>query len=117
MDDTTLRHEQIECRIAELESVVDIMNKISRGEKLTDGLNIPDLDWDKFKTIDSTRPVMAGHSLGGSAAVSMEIYVHFRLGANQVSAQLAASSKGSIDFRAVVAFDPAVQSMSSPISL
>ncbi|EKM50667.1 uncharacterized protein PHACADRAFT_264049 [Phanerochaete carnosa HHB-10118-sp] len=90
MDDTTLRHEQIMCRIAELESVVDVMSGISSGARPTDGYKVPALDWSRFKAVDATNPVMAGHSLGGSAA-------------------LAASSKGSIDFCAVVAFDPAVQ--------
>lgn len=91
-DDTILRHEQIKCRIAELENVVDVMQRVSRGEKLNDtnGYKVPNLDWTRFQAVDAAKPVMAGHSLGGSAA-------------------LAASSKGSIDFRAVVVFDPAVQ--------
>ena len=71
-DDTTLRHEQIKCRIAEIEAVVDVMRKIAQGERLPDGLKIPDMDWERFKCVDATRPVMAGHSLGGSAAVSRE---------------------------------------------
>ncbi|GJE98066.1 hypothetical protein PsYK624_142880 [Phanerochaete sordida] len=90
-DDTTLRHEQIKCRVAELEYVVEVMKKLSAtGERPTEGCKIPDLNYEMFKAVDTTSPVMAGHSLGGSAA-------------------LAASSAGSIDFRAVVAFDPAVQ--------
>ena len=69
-DDTTLRHEQIKCRIAEIEAVVDVMRKLSQGERLPDGCKIPNLDWERFRSVDATRPVMAGHSLGGSAAVS-----------------------------------------------
>ena len=70
MDDTTLRHEQIKCRTAEVEAVVAIMRKLAEGERLNDELKLPNLDWARFRNIDASRPVMAGHSLGGSAAVS-----------------------------------------------
>lgn len=72
-DDTTLRREQIKCRIAEIEAVVDVMRKLSRGEKLVDGMTIPNLDWERFRCVDVSTPVMAGHSLGGSAAVSVSL--------------------------------------------
>lgn len=71
MDDTKLRHEQIKLRVAELEAVVDAMRKLSQGEKLIRySLNAPDFDWERWKSVDATRPIIAGHSLGGSAAVS-----------------------------------------------
>ncbi len=69
-DDTKLRHEQIKLRVAEVEAVVDIMQKLSRGEKpLRSSINSPDFDWDRWRMVDCSRPIMAGHSLGGSAAV------------------------------------------------
>ncbi|PSR73510.1 hypothetical protein PHLCEN_2v10651 [Hermanssonia centrifuga] len=90
-DDTILRHEQIKLRVAEVEATVDLMRRLSRGEPVTrDSIDSPDFDWERWKYMDASRPVMAGHSLGGSAA-------------------LAASSTSDIDFRSVVVFDPAVQ--------
>lgn len=70
-DDTKLRHEQIKLRIAEIEAVVDIMNKLNNGETvIRSSMNAPDFDWERWKLVDTTHPIMAGHSLGGSAAVS-----------------------------------------------
>ncbi|EIN06804.1 hypothetical protein PUNSTDRAFT_54174 [Punctularia strigosozonata HHB-11173 SS5] len=90
-DDTTLRHEQIKFRVAEFEAVVDTMNKLARGEKLNwYSITAPDFDWSRFKMVDPSRPVGAGHSLGGSAV-------------------LAASSANKIPFSCIIAFDPAVQ--------
>ena len=71
-DDTTLRHEQIKLRVAEIETVVEMMRKLSQGEPLADcTLDAPSFDWERWKYVDATQPVMAGHSLGGSAAVSI----------------------------------------------
>jgi platelet-activating factor acetylhydrolase len=105
-DDTTLRHEQIKCRIAEIEAVVDVIRKLSEGKPPSEGLQMPKMDWEKFTSVDATKPVMAGHSLGGSAAVCLMALIRVQ---RLTFIQLAASSKNSIDFRAVVVFDPAVQ--------
>jgi platelet-activating factor acetylhydrolase len=85
-NDTTLRHEQIKMRLAEIKEVVLAVERITSGEKIvrtrvqaTDKVKLPDedsFDWDRWKgSIDSKRVVMSGHSLGGSAAVSLLIYV------------------------------------------
>lgn len=70
-DDTTLRHEQIKLRIAEIEAVVDVMDRLSQGEELVrhSMSNAPDFDWERWRHVDASSPVMVGHSLGGSAAV------------------------------------------------
>jgi platelet-activating factor acetylhydrolase len=69
-DDTILRHSQIEFRCAEIEGVVDIMRRISQGEDVDRLIAAPKFDWSHgWTSIDVDRPIMAGHSLGGSAAV------------------------------------------------
>ena len=85
-DDTILRHEQIKLRVAEIEAVIDTMNKLSQGGPLADcQIDAPNFEWERWKFVDTTRPVMAGHSLGGSAAVSgpalfmLEYHLHFGL--------------------------------------
>ena len=70
-DDTKLRHEQIKLRVAEVECVVDIIHKLSAGDPAVRScLEGPSLDWDRWRCVDARSPVMTGHSLGGSAAVS-----------------------------------------------
>ncbi|KAF7976303.1 hypothetical protein HWV62_7003 [Athelia sp. TMB] len=84
-DDTTLRHEQLRMRVAEAHAVLSAL----RGER-EGGVDQP--GWDGLHThVDARRPVVAGHSLGGSAA------------------QLLAAADPRFDVRAVVAFDPAAQ--------
>jgi platelet-activating factor acetylhydrolase len=67
-DDTTLRHVQIQVRLAEFEGVLDVMNRIARGATPH---RIVDLgDWSRWaRYVDVQQPVMAGHSFGGTAAV------------------------------------------------
>ncbi|KAI0686666.1 platelet-activating factor acetylhydrolase [Cytidiella melzeri] len=90
-DDTTLRHAQIQLRKAELETLIDAIQKLSQGESVTRYSSSADgFDWSRMKNVDASKPIIAGHSLGGSAA-------------------LASSSAGNIDYRAVIVFDPAVQ--------
>ncbi|CDO71911.1 hypothetical protein BN946_scf184940.g58 [Trametes cinnabarina] len=90
-DDSVLRREQIKCRVAEIEAVIETMQQISKGEAPNELLKKPDASvWSAWRLVDASRPVLAGHSLGGSAA-------------------LAVSAKDSYDYRAVVAFDPALQ--------
>jgi hypothetical protein len=58
-------------RIAEIDEVVKAMTRLSRGEDFTrTSIHSPDFDWSRWRSIDTGKPVMAGHSLGGSAAVS-----------------------------------------------
>lgn len=68
-DDTILRHEQIKLRLAECEEIVAALQKISRGEPVAQTALTP-VNFEFGKWIDARRPIMAGHSLGGSAAVS-----------------------------------------------
>lgn len=96
-DDTTLRHDQLDMRVAEVEEVVRTMTKISKGEEIVEtSLRSPQFDWKRWgpdwNALNVKRPIMTGHSLGGSAAL------------------LAASRKDRFDFRSVVAYDPAIQS-------
>ncbi|EJD42003.1 alpha/beta-hydrolase [Auricularia subglabra TFB-10046 SS5] len=84
-DDTTLRHEQIKMRAAEVFEVIRGLDRASKGEPPAKNLN--DKRW---RWLDATRPHMTGHSLGGACA-------------------LAAAAINDLPFRSVVAFDPAVQ--------
>jgi hypothetical protein len=70
-DDTTLRHEQIKLRLAEIEEVIGAMTRLSQGDDVRrTSIDSPDFDWNRWADcIDTAKPVMAGHSLGGSAAV------------------------------------------------
>lgn len=89
-DDTRLRHEQIKLRCAEVREALDILARLSKGEDvLRTSLHAPDFDWKRWEYVDCEKPVMVGHSLGGSVG-------------------LAASSQG-MPFRAVIVFDPATQ--------
>lgn len=71
-DDTFLRHEQIKMRVAEIEEVISAMTRLSLGENIErTSIHSPDFEWDRWRSLDTSRPVMAGHSLGGSAGVSI----------------------------------------------
>ena len=75
-DDTILRHEQIKLRLAECEEIVSALQKISRGEPVPQTALTP-VNFEFGKWINADKPIMAGHSLGGSAAVSA-IFVSYR---------------------------------------
>lgn len=76
-DDTTLRHVQLDLRLAEFSAALEIFKKINKGE----GGNLeassilsPNWDWKVWKdAIDIENIVIMGHSFGGSAAVSIFI--------------------------------------------
>lgn len=69
-DDTTLRHEQIALRCAEITEVVNVMRRLSRGEHVHRySFSSANFDWSRLAHVDPSHPVMAGHSLGGSAGV------------------------------------------------
>ncbi|KAJ7461303.1 platelet-activating factor acetylhydrolase [Mycena galericulata] len=101
-DDTTLRHDQLKVRLAELRAVQTALLSLS-----TDRTNFtpiiaarpslkgpkPSFDWTRWaKCLDAVRPIMCGHSLGGSAALLA-----------------AAASDTRFDFSRVIVMDPAVQ--------
>ncbi|KAJ7660512.1 platelet-activating factor acetylhydrolase [Mycena rosella] len=100
-DDTTLRHIQLQVRLAELRAVHSGLVSLSTGA--ADFAPIaaarpalkapaPSFDWTRWAhCLDAVRPVMCGHSLGGSAAL------------------LAAASSSDFDFSRIVVMDPAVQ--------
>lgn len=70
-DDTILRHAQIELRKAELEAVVQAIQRLASGETVPRySMCSQAFDWTRFQKVDATRPIIIGHSLGGSAAVS-----------------------------------------------
>ena len=69
-DDSILRREQIKCRVAEIEAVIEAMQKLSQGESIpchSEGSR--DFELGRWRYLDATKPVLAGHSLGGGAAV------------------------------------------------
>jgi len=69
--DNTLRHVQLEVRRAELEHVIVVLNRISQGEKvLQTCFSKGAWSWTNWTSIDPSSPIIAGHSFGGSLAVS-----------------------------------------------
>lgn len=95
-DDTTLRHDQLEMRAQEIKEIIRAFEGISAGEPIFEtSLRSPHFDWSrwgpKWDAIAVKRPIMTGHSLGGSVAL------------------LAASMHDDFDFKSVIAFDPAIQ--------
>jgi platelet-activating factor acetylhydrolase len=95
-DDTTLRHDQLEMRAQEIKEIIRAFEGISAGEPIVEtSLRSPHFDWSrwgpKWDAIAVKRPIMTGHSLGGSVAL------------------LAASMHDDFDFKSVIAFDPAIQ--------
>lgn len=69
LDDTTLRHEQIKMRVSEIDEVIKAMTRLSQSGTISTTSIDPEFDWNRWRCIDTRKPVMAGHSLGGSAAV------------------------------------------------
>ena len=57
-------------RVAEIEEVIKTMTRFSRGENVArTSIHSPDFDWARWRCIDPHTPILAGHSLGGAAAV------------------------------------------------
>lgn len=76
--------------------MIDVMKKISEGSDIhSTFLLAPKFDWALWKNIDTARPILSGHSLGGSAA-------------------LAVSADDLHPYRAVIVMDPAVQRKKIP---
>lgn len=95
-NDTRLRKDQLEMRCAEFEEVIDIMKRINAGDPVIQtSIKSPNFDWErwgpKWNAINTNKPVMVGHSLGGSAGL------------------LAASYSDKFQFRSLVVMDPACQ--------
>ncbi|KAF8146077.1 platelet-activating factor acetylhydrolase [Mycena galopus ATCC 62051] len=100
-DDTTLRHDQLKVRLAELRAVHTALVSLSTGA--ADFAPIaaarpalkapaPSFNWTRWAhCLDAARPIMCGHSFGGSAAL------------------LAAASSPDFNFSRIVVMDPAVQ--------
>ncbi|EIW74323.1 hypothetical protein CONPUDRAFT_140472 [Coniophora puteana RWD-64-598 SS2] len=106
MNDTTLRHVQLEVRKAEVHHVLEAFRKISRGVRVRENTagarqegkrragagagTGADYDWSRWTAIDVEKPIVAGHSFGGTLAI-------------------AAGDDNRFNWTHVVAFDPAVQ--------
>ena len=94
-DDNVLRHEQLKVRLFEMYHVVEVLKTIAVNGS-TDRCRLirgPDakFDWPKWQCLSLEKPVVIGHSFGGSAA-------------------LAASARPErFSFRSAVAFDPAIE--------
>ncbi|KIJ63183.1 hypothetical protein HYDPIDRAFT_168739 [Hydnomerulius pinastri MD-312] len=90
-DDATLRHVQLEVRLAELEGIIEALRRLARGEPLVlTGQTGLSRDWSGWDRMDVTNPIIGGHSFGGSLA-------------------MAAAADGRFKFSHVVVFDPATQ--------
>jgi platelet-activating factor acetylhydrolase len=102
-NDTRLRKDQLEMRCAEVAEVIQIMKKISLGEPVVQtSIRSPHFDWDRWgpawNAINPNKPIMVGHSLGGSAGL------------------LAASYQDAFTFRSLVVMDPACQREQKPLT-
>jgi hypothetical protein len=70
-DDTILRHSQLQFRVKEIYHVINSMVRLSQGKDITrTSSKVPDFDWALWRgAVDANKPIVIGHSLGGSAAV------------------------------------------------
>ncbi|CAL1710013.1 unnamed protein product [Somion occarium] len=92
-DDTTLRHVQLQVRLAEVEAVLNALKGITSGQpvsqtQLTEAQTT--FDWARWTDVNVRYPIMTGHSFGGSLGI-------------------AAASDRRFRFSRVMVFDPAVQ--------
>ena len=75
-NDTTLRHVQLQVRLAEVERVLQTLQKIASGEKITQTKTTEaqtQFDWMRWaRSVDVEKPIMAGHSFGGSLGVRID---------------------------------------------
>lgn len=95
-NDTRLRKDQLEMRCGEIKEVISIMKRINQGDPvIQNAIKSPHFDWErwgpKWNAINTNKPVMVGHSLGGSVGL------------------LAASLTDTFEFRSLVVMDPACQ--------
>ena len=75
-NDTTLRHVQLDVRLAEVEGVLKTIKMITKGEPLAQTTLTQaqtTFDWTRWKCVNTHHPVMAGHSFGGTLGV--RVYV------------------------------------------
>ncbi|KAK7683715.1 hypothetical protein QCA50_013091 [Cerrena zonata] len=92
-DDTTLRHVQLDLRLAEVEAVLNALKGITSGHpvsqtQLTEAQTT--FDWARWTGVNIKYPIMAGHSFGGTLGMAAAVDKRFR-------------------FSRVMVFDPAVQ--------
>lgn len=78
-DDTTLRHDQLRIRLAEIEATLAVVRAITDGRMAAETENAcrlkasRTLDWAKWQGMAECRdgtPILMGHSFGGTAVVS-----------------------------------------------
>ncbi|KAH9832525.1 platelet-activating factor acetylhydrolase, isoform II-domain-containing protein [Rhodofomes roseus] len=99
-DDTTLRGAQLDLRAAEISEAIRVVGRMASGEDIirySDPIQAPGVttaqafDWKRWDdAVDFETPVMAGHSLGGTAA-------------------LVVSARNEFNFDGIIVFDPATQ--------
>nr|XP_031858975.1 uncharacterized protein CI109_005643 [Kwoniella shandongensis]KAA5526047.1 hypothetical protein CI109_005643 [Kwoniella shandongensis] len=93
-DDTTLRHDQLKIRLAELDSTLQVIRKIVQGRHVQPALMASrTLDWEPWKNVVEVgdgRVCFAGHSFGGTAVI-------------------AAAADPRFTPSSIIALDPAVQ--------
>ncbi|KAH0834815.1 platelet-activating factor acetylhydrolase [Lanmaoa asiatica] len=91
MDDTTLRHVQLRVRLAEVEGVLQALQRLTQGQGLiSTGLTSSLCEWEGWHAIEITKPIIAGHSFGGSLAIM-------------------AAADRRFNFSHVITFDPATR--------
>ena len=94
-DDNALRHNQLKVRLFEMEKVIEVLRTLSMNGSIDRCRFIrgPDeqFDWSLWQSLSIEKPVVAGHSFGGSAA-------------------LAASARPEkFPLESVIVFDPAIE--------
>ncbi|KAI5478521.1 hypothetical protein MNV49_005050 [Pseudohyphozyma bogoriensis] len=93
-NDTTIRHSQLDLRLAEFLGVLSTLSKLNKGKGESveeDAIFGPDLEWARWKGAFNTEKVIAmGHSLGGSAVIR-------------------AAADPRFSFSHIIAEDPAIQ--------
>ncbi|KAH9930236.1 platelet-activating factor acetylhydrolase, isoform II-domain-containing protein [Fomitopsis serialis] len=100
-DDTFLRGVQLDLRAAEIHETIRAVSQMTTGRDIirySDPVQAPGVtteqsfDWKRWESaVDYETPVMAGHSLGGTAAY------------------LVVSARNEVNFDGIIVFDPATQ--------
>ncbi|KAF8553821.1 hypothetical protein OG21DRAFT_1192591 [Imleria badia] len=108
MDDTILRRVQLGVRLAEVEGVLQALQRLTQGQGLVSTGPTPSLcEWEGWHAMELTKPIIAGHSFGGSLAVGVWLTLG-RARNYDVACQMAAAADRRFDFSHVITFDPAM---------
>ena len=71
MDDMMLRHVQLGVRLAEVDGILLALRQLMQGQgRVSTGPTSSPYEWDGWHVVELAKPIIAGHSFGGSLAVS-----------------------------------------------